>query len=148
MVYFYNLDLTLKAPITTAADDIHKYFSFFSKKIRLGISCKSSARQRIHMNFKPYFLRKIKVKKIKVSSSAILFGALRVKVYKLTFGGGGGGGGERGRGEASLSLSILPLVLTGSSLNRETFWRVSFAPEFQSCYFCESSGLFYLSFNF
>ena len=27
-------------------------------------------------------------------------------------------------------------------------WCVSFAPEFQCCYFCESSCLFYLSFNF
>ena len=27
-------------------------------------------------------------------------------------------------------------------------WRVSFAPEFQCCYFCEPSCLFYLSFNF
>ena len=26
-------------------------------------------------------------------------------------------------------------------------WWVSFAPEFQCCYFCESSCLFYLSFN-
>ena len=28
---------TLKAPITTAADGIHKYFSFFSEKIRLHV---------------------------------------------------------------------------------------------------------------
>ena len=27
-------------------------------------------------------------------------------------------------------------------------WWVSFAPEFQCCYFCESSCLFYVSFNF
>ena len=27
-------------------------------------------------------------------------------------------------------------------------WWVSFAPEFQCCCFCESSCLFYLSFNF
>ena len=27
-------------------------------------------------------------------------------------------------------------------------WRVSFAPEFQCCYFCEPSYLFHLSFNF
>ena len=26
-------------------------------------------------------------------------------------------------------------------------WWASFAPEFQCCYFCESSCLFYLSFN-
>ena len=27
-------------------------------------------------------------------------------------------------------------------------WWVSFAPDFQCCYFCESSYLFYLRFNF
>ena len=27
-------------------------------------------------------------------------------------------------------------------------WLVSFAPEFKCCYFCESSCLFYRSFNF
>ena len=43
------LCLTLKAPITTAVDDIHKYFSLFSEKIRLDILSKSSARQRIHI---------------------------------------------------------------------------------------------------
>ena len=42
--------LTLKVPITTAADDIHKYFFIvFSEKIRLDASSESSARQRIHM---------------------------------------------------------------------------------------------------
>ena len=41
--------LTLKALIRTAADDIHKYFSCFSEKIRLDVSSESSARQRIHM---------------------------------------------------------------------------------------------------
>ena len=42
--------LTLKAPITTTADDIHKYFFiFFSEKIRRDVSSESSARQRIHM---------------------------------------------------------------------------------------------------
>ena len=42
--------LTLKAPIMTAADDIHNYFFIvFSEKIRLDVSSESSARQRIHM---------------------------------------------------------------------------------------------------
>ena len=42
--------LTLKAPITTAADDIHKCFVHcFSEEIRLDVSSESSARQRIHM---------------------------------------------------------------------------------------------------
>ena len=54
--------LTLKAPITTVADDIHIFFHCFSEKIRLDVSSESSARQRIHMKIKSYFLRKIKVK--------------------------------------------------------------------------------------
>ena len=45
-----NRLLTLKAPNTTAADDIHKYFFIvFQEKIRLDVSSKSSARQRIHI---------------------------------------------------------------------------------------------------
>ena len=53
--------LTLKAPITTAADDIYKYFFsvffffFFSEKIRLDVSSESSARQRIHMKNQALF---------------------------------------------------------------------------------------------
>ena len=48
--------LALKAPITTAADDIHKYFfHYFSEKIRLDVSSESSARQRIHMKNQALF---------------------------------------------------------------------------------------------
>ena len=37
------LDLTLKAPIRTAADNIHKYFFYcFLEKIRLDVSSESS----------------------------------------------------------------------------------------------------------
>ena len=55
--------LTLKAPITTAADDIHKYFFIvFSEKIRLDVSSESSARQRIHMKNQALFSSKDKVK--------------------------------------------------------------------------------------
>ena len=58
--------LTLKAPVTTAADDIHKYFSlFFSEKIRLDVSSESSARQRIHLKHQALFPSKDKSKKIK-----------------------------------------------------------------------------------
>ena len=32
--------------------------------------------------------------------------------------------------------------------NHHLNWWISFAPEFQCCYFCVSSCLFYLSFNF
>ena len=40
--------LTIKVPITTAADDKY-FFIVFQKKIRLDVSSESSARQRIHM---------------------------------------------------------------------------------------------------
>ena len=67
--------LTLKAPIKTAADDIHKYFFHcFSEKIRPDVSNES------HEKIKPCFLRKIKVKKCKCRLLQVLFGALRVKV--------------------------------------------------------------------
>ena len=74
-MYMFCLCLTLKAPITTAADDIYT-FSLFSEKIRLDVSSESSARQRINMKHQPYFLRKIKVKKIKCRLLQFLFGAL------------------------------------------------------------------------
>ena len=70
--------LTLKVPITTAADDIHKYFFivFFSEKIRLDFqvnpllgrgftsrfSSESSARQRIHLKNQALFSSKNKKK--------------------------------------------------------------------------------------
>ena len=53
--------LTLKAPITTAADDIHKYFFiFFPEKIRLDVSSESSAKQRSHMKNQALFSLKDK----------------------------------------------------------------------------------------
>ena len=80
--------LTLKAPITTAADDTHKYFFgfflflfFFSEKIRLDISCESSARQRIHRKLQALFFSKIKVKKLKCRLLQFLFGDLRVNKF-------------------------------------------------------------------
>ena len=69
--------MTLKAPVTTTTDDIHKYFFiFFSEKIRLDISCESFARQRIHMKLQALFSLKNKCKKIKVLSAAIFYLAL------------------------------------------------------------------------
>ena len=49
--------LTLKAPITTAADDSLKFFFFFnfSKKTSLDISCELSAWQTIHMKYQDLF---------------------------------------------------------------------------------------------
>ena len=57
--------LTLKAAITTAADDIHKYFfHYFSEKLTLNISSESSARQRVHMKHQALFYMKDKSEKI------------------------------------------------------------------------------------
>ena len=53
----YQQWLTLTAPITTAANDIHK--------MRLDVSSESSARQRIHMKNQALFSLKDKSKKIK-----------------------------------------------------------------------------------
>ena len=68
-------------PITTAADDIHKYFFLcFSEKVRLDVSSESSARQRIHMKNQALFSLKDKSKK-NCRLLQFLFGALRVKNY-------------------------------------------------------------------
>ena len=74
------ISLTLKVPITTVADDIHKYFFIvFSEKIRLDVSSESSARQRIHLKHQALFSSKDKSKKLKCRLLQFLFGALRVK---------------------------------------------------------------------
>ena len=74
--------LTLKAPITTAADDIHIYkeifFHRFSEKIRLDASSESSAKQKIHMIYQGLFSSKDKSKKLKCRLLQFLFGALKV----------------------------------------------------------------------
>ena len=57
--------LTLKAPITTAADDILKYFFKFSKKTSLDISCESFVWQTIHIKCQELFSLKKKKKKKK-----------------------------------------------------------------------------------
>ena len=73
--------LTFRAPVTTAADDIYKYFfRCFSEKIRLDVSSESSARQRIHMKNQALFSSKDKSKKIKRRLLQFLFGALRVNI--------------------------------------------------------------------
>ena len=51
----------------------------FSEKIRLDISCESSARQRIYMKHQALFPRKDKSKKIKCRLLQLLFGTLRLK---------------------------------------------------------------------
>ena len=53
--------------------------SLFYREKRLDVSSESSARQRIHMKIKPYFLQKMKIKKLKCRLLQFLFGAFRVK---------------------------------------------------------------------
>ena len=60
-MHWYKCKLTLKAPITTAADDIHKYL----EKIKLVVSNESSARQRIHLKNQALFSSEDKRKKLK-----------------------------------------------------------------------------------
>ena len=58
-----SMYLTLKAPVTTAADNIYKYFLHcFSEKIRLDVTSESSARQRIHKKNQALFSLKDKSK--------------------------------------------------------------------------------------
>ena len=64
--------LTLKVPITTAADD-----NFFSVKTSLETPCESSAWQTIHMKSQDLFSLKNK-KKLECRLLQILLGALRV----------------------------------------------------------------------
>ena len=79
--------LTLKAPITTAADDIHKYFFIvFQRILDLMFQVNPLLGRGFTWKIKPYFLRKIKVKKIKMSSAAIFFCALKVKKEKISNG--------------------------------------------------------------
>ena len=77
--------LTVKALVTTAADNIRKYFFVvFSEKIRLDILSESSARQRIHMKHQALFPEEDKSKKLKCRLLQFLLAALRVK-YETTF---------------------------------------------------------------
>ena len=64
-IVYMRLNLTLKVPVTTAAEDTHKYFfPCFSEK-RLDVSSESSARQRIHMKNQALFSSKDISKKLK-----------------------------------------------------------------------------------
>ena len=76
----HSASLTLKAPITTAADDTHKYFFIaIQRENRLDVSSESSARQRIHMKDQALFSSKDKSKSLKCRLLQFLLGALRVK---------------------------------------------------------------------
>ena len=62
---------------------IRVLFHCFSEKIRLDISCESSARQRIHMKHQALFPLKGKSEKIKCCLLQFMFGALRVCLKRL-----------------------------------------------------------------
>ena len=49
------MKLTLKVPSRIAADDTFIFLLYCLKKIRLDVSCESSARQRIHMKYQALF---------------------------------------------------------------------------------------------
>ena len=71
--------LTIKAPITTAADNIHKYFFHcFSEKIRLDVLSESSVKLRIHLKHQALFSSNDRSKKLKCHLLQFLFGTLRV----------------------------------------------------------------------
>ena len=92
-----NFILNLKVPITITADNILKYFSYFSGNIRCGKSYFSlfkenktwhfmwiicladdSHRQMIHMKYQVLFSLKNNKKKIRLSSVTILLSTLKV----------------------------------------------------------------------
>ena len=66
--------LTLKAPKKIAADDTLIFYFYLSKELRLGVSCESSARQRIHMKYQVLF----SLKNSEKIFTAEVIGALRV----------------------------------------------------------------------
>ena len=53
----------LKAPNKIAADDTKFFFTFFSRKIRLDVSCESTAEQWIHLKYQVLFFLKKQMKK-------------------------------------------------------------------------------------
>ena len=74
--------LTLKVPITTAAEDINKYFFivFLEKKNRLVVQVNPLLSRGFTWKIKPYFFFKDKSKKLKCRLLQFLFGALRVNL--------------------------------------------------------------------
>ena len=65
-------------------DGLEYFFIVFSEKIKLDISCESSARQRIYMKHQAIFSSKVyKNKKIKVMAAANLFSSLSIKLMLI-----------------------------------------------------------------
>ena len=81
-VYIHQKFLTHKAPSKICSRRHSKFFFYFLEKTSLAISCESSAKQTIHMKCQDLFSlkNKKKIKNKKLSSAAVVIGALRVKV--------------------------------------------------------------------
>ena len=56
---FTSLFVTLKVLNKNVADDNLNFLKYFSEKIRLGISCESSAKLTIHMKFQALIFRSL-----------------------------------------------------------------------------------------
>ena len=63
-----RLDISCES---SARQRIHKKHQALSDRIKLDISCESSARQKIHMKYQALFSSKDKSKKTKMTSAAI-----------------------------------------------------------------------------
>ena len=72
----YFFILTLKAPITTAADDIHKHFSLFFRENKTMFKVNPL----LDRGFTSLFSSKDKSKKLKCRLLHFLFGALKVNI--------------------------------------------------------------------
>ena len=79
-----NERFTLKAPITTTADDILIFLDKFSEKIRLFISCESSVRQTIHIKYQTLFSLK---KHKKINCRVLQFCLAFYELKKVTING-------------------------------------------------------------
>ena len=76
------LSLTLKVPVMTAADGNIKYFfSVFQRKLDMIFQVNPLLGRGFSCNIMPYFLQKITMKKIAMSSAAILLGTIRVYAW-------------------------------------------------------------------
>ena len=75
----FERQFTKRFSFIEAIKTVLNIFHVFLQKIRLDISCKSSARQRLHMKHQAIISSAAKSKNIKVSSASILLASLRVK---------------------------------------------------------------------
>ena len=65
--------------VKTSADDILKYFSYFSQKKGFHISCKLSPRRQFACNVKSCFLRKVRENVTKLSAAQLTQRVVEVK---------------------------------------------------------------------